>query len=96
MRIILEWFDSRLTFWNLKPSTELNLLGKAEYDGVWRPVILFVNMEKQEYDESFPPQIVVTTGSNLNSYQLADYTSLRSSKLYNGSVMGMRWNTEFR
>ena len=97
MRLILEWFDARLTFWNLKPNTELNVLGKAEYEQAWWPAVLFVNMERQDFEESFPPQIVVTAGNNnLNSYQLADYTVLHSSKLYKGSSMGLRWNTEFR
>jgi hypothetical protein len=95
MRLIMEWCDSRLTFLNLKNISKLNVLSEYEYSLIWKPKIIFVNMEKKDLEESIQPQIFIKTQS-LNEYNLTDYTSLHSSKRYSGSMMTIHWYTEFR
>ena len=42
-----DWFDSSLSFQNLKKDT-INSLSEDEKDMIWVPFILFVNMESQD------------------------------------------------
>jgi hypothetical protein len=95
MRLIMEWCDSRLTFLNLKNVSELNVLGDYEHNLIWKPKVIFLNIEKKNLEETIQPLIMVKT-QNLNMYDLAEYTALYSSKRYSGSTMTIHWYTEFR
>jgi hypothetical protein len=95
LMLILEWYDSRLTFLNLKNISELNVLGEHDYNLIWKPKLIFVNMEKKDLEESILPQIFIKTQS-LNDYNPTDYTELYSAKRYSGSMMTIHWYTEFR
>jgi Low-density lipoprotein receptor domain class A/Neurotransmitter-gated ion-channel ligand binding domain len=44
-KMLLDWFDPRLTFLNLKASTAANSLGEEEYRAIWRPLLIYSNME---------------------------------------------------
>ena len=53
--IILQWYDSRLTFYFLRNSTTSNLIGGEEKSLVWIPPLIFNNTESNQmiaYDPS--------------------------------------------
>jgi len=95
MRLILEWYDSRLTFMNLKIQKEFNVLSDSEYSLIWKPRVIYVNMETKDTEESLPPQITIHL-NKLDTFSLANYNSLYSSRLYNGSNITIHWNRDFR
>jgi hypothetical protein len=95
MRLILEWYDSRLTFMNLKIQKEFNVLSDSEYSRIWKPRVIYVNMETKDTEESLPPQITIHL-NKLDTFSLANYNSLYSSRLYNGSNITIHWNRDFR
>ena len=46
-----EWFDTRLTYWNLKERRYANALSVEEKESIWLPILIFTNTENNEYDE---------------------------------------------
>ena len=96
MSLIIEWYDTRLTFLNLKEENpELNVLDDSEFASIWKPKVIFVNMEQKSYEDSIPEQITIHMNSS-KSHQLADYGSLYSSRKYNGSQNIINFYKEFR
>ena len=43
-----EWFDTRLTFWNLKLSRYSNALSMDEKESIWLPILIFKNTDNNE------------------------------------------------
>jgi hypothetical protein len=37
----IQWNDIRLTFLNLNPNPDLNMLSPAEYESIWQPDVIF-------------------------------------------------------
>jgi hypothetical protein len=95
MRVTMGWFDSRLEFFNLKENSGLNVLDEAEFSAIWKPKIIFLNMERKNFEAPVPEQIMVPMDPS-RSYHLADYDSLNSSKIYNGSSNAIYLTKEFR
>ena len=46
--LLLEWWDTRVTFRNLRRETFLNTMGKEDALKVWYPKVLFYNTEGME------------------------------------------------
>ena len=95
VRLILEWYDSRLTFLDLKSKTVLNKLEDTEFDLIWTPDIIFVNIEKKDFEYSVKSQVTIIMNAS-QKYDLADYSSLYSSKIYNGNSSKINWRSDFR
>ena len=47
-KLKLEWYDYRLTYWNLKTRRSANRLSEEEFDRLWMPYLIFKNTEKNE------------------------------------------------
>ena len=95
MSLIMEWYDSRLLFFNLKDKPELNMLEEKEVDLIWKPEVAYVNVEQKDFEYSVMSQITIYMDSSQN-YTLAGYNALNSSKIYNGSTSKIHWCSKFR
>ena len=87
VKVTLKWFDSRLTFRNLKSSTFGNKLNKEEKGKIWIPELLFLNSKgyitlkarRGEHGEGIDGYIwVERRGSSL----LNDLSDLNEDYLY--------------
>ena len=47
-RLLMEWYDDRLTYHNLKVERSANLLTKEEIDKLWIPFVVFGNTENND------------------------------------------------
>ena len=47
-QIILEWRENRVTYLNLKEDTALNALTDQEINGLWLPLVIYVNTDQKE------------------------------------------------
>ena len=47
--VILKWFDTRLSFNNLRSPPEVNSLQPVEMDQIWFPYFMFENTNKKEF-----------------------------------------------
>ena len=64
-RTVKEWYNSYLTFQNLKKNSE-NLLGPDEKDLMWMPWIIFINIESEVkcHRNDFPEILKVIPNEN--------------------------------
>ena len=46
-RLYMEWFDSRVTFYNLQENQGLNTLIQEEKDRIWTPSLIFDNTDQK-------------------------------------------------
>jgi hypothetical protein len=46
----IQWNDIRLTFLNLNPNPDLNMLSPAEYESIWQPDVIF---KEQAHDREY-------------------------------------------
>ena len=56
--ILMEWFDSRLKFHNLKESLSSNVLTEAEIESMWLPSVIFSNTKNNEATYLTPDTII--------------------------------------
>jgi len=91
----VEWNDNRLTFSNLKENSALNVLSIDEYDFIWKPHLIFLNMEMNNREEQVAPQILASINNFSESYN-STYTDLYSAKLFDGSKNNLYLQTSFR
>ena len=50
----MTWRDPRLSFWNLKEGSLMNIASKEEAGAIWYPQVVFMNTkEKHRTKESF-------------------------------------------
>ena len=47
-QILLEWFENRAKFYNLKQNEALNILSSQEMEYIWIPYIIFQNTDNNE------------------------------------------------
>ena len=47
-KLKLEWYDYRLTYWNLKTRRSSNRFNEEEFELIWMPYLIFTNTEKNE------------------------------------------------
>ena len=45
---MMEWYDHRLNFYDLKKVTSENFLSSGEVDKIWIPFLIFKNTERNE------------------------------------------------
>jgi Neurotransmitter-gated ion-channel ligand binding domain len=95
IKLILEWYDSRLMFRNIKSKEYFNILNENEAAQIWQPKIVFINIEQKSFEYYLEPQVTVI----MNETQIADlsdYTAMHSSKLYSGNKNVIQWSSKFR
>ncbi len=78
----LRWFDSRLTFYNLKKNRDLNTLTSDERHQIWIPQVVFDNTKDKA--ESLNDQKSFVTVQKAGSFIRADMTELQNSYIYKG------------
>ena len=95
VRLILEWHDSRLTFLDLNTNPDFNVLEDNEFSDIWKPELIFINVEQKDFEYSIKPHIRISMDAS-EIFNFADYTSVSSAKLYPGNTSIIRWYSEFR
>lgn len=82
--IELAWYDSRLTFNNLKPKKNLNVLTPEQIQQIWIPKLVFVNTKKRSMT-TLEEATVRVIHNESNSFELAPMTSSQNVFLFKGS-----------
>ena len=44
----MNWYDYRLSYYNLKTSMSSNVLAQEEIENIWIPLIVFLNTDNNE------------------------------------------------
>ena len=94
IEIKVKWFDSRLTFRNLKPKKDENQLNKSEIDRIWTPKLFLGNSTMvymkagYEGDGTFGVVSVHKEGS----FNINEFSEIDEDYLYHGmeNPLGMR------
>ena len=47
-KIVLEWYENRATYHNLKESTIMNELSKEDVERLWIPYVIYDNTDMKE------------------------------------------------
>ena len=47
-KLMMEWYDFRLTYHNLKPTVSSNSLANHEIEQIWIPFVVFENTKDNE------------------------------------------------
>ena len=86
MTFIRSWFNSHLTYLNLKKDTRKNVLSSAEVSHMWRPWTIFHNLETVEdvMKTDFPDVTMIEANKNY-TYKHDDRTNRRLTRLFDGS-----------
>ena len=93
--LVREFFDSRLTYTNLKEDANLNKLSQEEVDSLWYPLILFHNVAKQSSWEEFLYRREHTVVRNPDkSHYKGDLTYANNVYLYRGAEHKQRSKKE--
>ena len=80
--LFLTWFDPRLTFKNLKETSNLNKFTEIEKDQIWKPVIVFDNTESKEI--TLTDARTISTVSRFSNFTLSPITNNEETYLYEG------------
>ena len=59
--IIVEWYDKRLIYYNLKESRSTNALSNIDIDKIWIPSVVFTNTQNNEKTKGTPDTEVTVT-----------------------------------
>ena len=60
-RLVMDWYDHRLNYYNLKLQRSSNSLSHEEIDKLWIPYVVFENTEKSEATKSDEDSEVLIT-----------------------------------
>ena len=80
--LALSWFDPRLTFKNLKETTNLNKLTEVEKHQIWKPVIVFDNTESKKITQT--DNRIIPTVTRWSNFTLSPKTNHEETYLYDG------------
>jgi hypothetical protein len=92
-QLTLNWRDLRLSFTNLKEKVAVNTLSQEEYEGVWRPFLIYANMEPTVSRLVEEPVITVCREGNktLSGLEKAD-----RAEIYAGHENSLQWSETSR
>jgi hypothetical protein len=78
IQLKLKWYDARLSFYNLKEKASENILSVEEYEGLWRPMIIYRNIQPTLNQLSEEPVITLDAKGNstLSGSELADRATI--------------------
>jgi len=79
----LKWYDARLSFYNLKEKDTSNILSEKEYEALWRPMVIYRNIEPTLSQEVEKPVITIHQNGNstLSGSELADRATIFAGNL---------------
>jgi Neurotransmitter-gated ion-channel ligand binding domain len=84
VKLILEWYDSRLMFRNINSSQHFNILNENESTKIWQPEVVFINIVQKNFEYNVKPHVTIIM-NDLQIGKLSDYTEVHSSQLYSGN-----------
>ena len=92
VQVMLDWLDPRLIFINLKTNT-VNTMSQEEYDSVWRPLLIYTNMEPSLSRLVEEPGIMVhrMEESKLSGIEQAD-----RAETFSGTYNSIQWSETIR
>ena len=97
--LTLKWFDSRLTFANLKNDTFKNLVGKAKKEMLWIPTLMFNNTREHSmlsiYRDENEPIVNIFVEKSGNKNILPPSSSLDETYTYRGLENRLVLRTEY-
>ena len=91
-QIMVDWLDTRLTFVNLKPNA-VNSLSQEEYEAVWRPVLIYTNMEPTLSKLVEEPGIIV---KRVEQSRLSGMDRVDRAETFSGSYNSLQWSETIR
>ena len=81
-KLKLEWYDYRLTYWNLKRRRSANRLTEEEFEKIWMPYLIFKNTEKNEATvKDAEAEITLTREGN---FTRSDDSIIEEINIFNG------------
>jgi hypothetical protein len=85
----LKWYDARLIFYNLKEKATANILSEEEYEEMWRPRIIYSNIEPTLSQQVEKPVITLHPNGNstLSGSELADRATI-----FAGNLTELHWS----
>jgi len=84
IKILLKWYDSRLTFFNLRGEMKRgNVVGSDERNGIWIPQLVFANSLPEFHIENDPNSILMVRKEG--SPILNEFSDLQENEFYSGS-----------
>ena len=96
-KLTMQWFDSRITFRNLKPLDYENLLDNSEIDKIWTPKLYFVNSKNfymkagQESESAFGSALIHRKGLPYQN----ELTEIDEDYLYPGNENPIKMVNDF-
>ena len=79
-----QWFDSRLTFNNLKKREDLNVLQPAQYLSIWTPTLIFYNT-KSKLESKLEGSIIKVIPNSNFTFETADMSRENNVNIFKGS-----------
>ena len=92
--IILEWMDSRLTWYDLHEDLDLNILSEEQKKYIWFPKILIANSEENIVEIPNDSQSKVSVSKN-GSLTMSSTEDLQESALYEGKENNIIYLRQF-
>ena len=97
--MIVQWFDSRLKYNNLKQQEDLNVLTPGQHETIWSPQIIFHNTKSKIKSTLEGSTIRVLLNENF-TFEKADLTSSNNVYIFKGSENRLEisqvYDTEFK
>jgi hypothetical protein len=90
LSITMKWYDQRLKFFFINKDTRLNVIGKEEFESVWKPIIIYTNRDANPDYINVVPEMSI-------GLEDEDYTSVVNSstgaitRVYNGYTNPLYW-----
>jgi hypothetical protein len=89
IQLNLKWYDPRLSFYNLKEKASLNILSEEEYEALWRPLVIYRNIEPTLSHLIEEPVITLRQKGNstLSGNELAERATI-----FAGNDTSLQWS----
>ncbi len=90
LSITMKWYDQRLKFFFINKDAGLNVLGKEEFESVWKPIIIYTNRDANPDFTNVVPEMSI-------GLEHEDYTTKVNSstgaitRVYSGSTNPLYW-----
>ena len=93
------WYDSRLSFHNLKRNKQRNILGKGEQSSIWTPQMVFSNTNNNDETATDNRTTLKVIPNNDFKYDVGDSSYLHNIQIFSGSSnqleMSRSYSTSF-
>ena len=90
------WYNTQLTFLNLKNDSTKNVLSSEEKDLMWIPWTVFDNIESiKDYLRTDANDILTIEANDNFTYRLDDKTNMKRTRLFTGSENIIRFTRQF-